>query len=169
MRLPTSAEVRAWPYQLYGWLDESGGVEHLCYASGLLLVISGSAGNAASYLAATNFAGLAEAPILGRVVEGVRHILLFLATLGGTSVLIGGYLAEKRYNTFLCSIFVGLGCGLGLLGVASDLFGIAPNPVGVVSYLLSFTRGMAGVGTLLALIAQVRLLFPHKPRRAFGE
>jgi hypothetical protein len=162
------ADVRTFPGSVYAWLDEEGGVEHLCYASGLLLVISGSAGNAASYIAVTQFGGLSQT-FLGPVVEGVRHILLFLATLGGTSVLIGGYLAEKRANTFLCSLFVGLGCGLGLLGVASDLLALAPNPAGLVSYLLSFTRGMAGLGTLLAVIAQVRLLFPHNPARPFGE
>jgi hypothetical protein len=148
------------------WFADAAGVHHVCYASGLLLILGGSSGSAASYLAVADLAGpLARTP-LGPVVEGLKQLLVLFATLGGTSVLIGGYLAEKRAHTLLCSAFVALGCGLGLLGAAQDVAALAAHPSGLVGYLTGFGRGLAGLGTLLGLAAQVRLLFPYaKPGR----
>ena len=134
----------------------------LAYAGGLILCVAGSAGNAATQLRVAEMVDrwLDEDSffVLKAGLDGVRVVLAAIAALGGTSVLIGGYLAEKRRPRFVCSTFISIGAGLALIGFVVQLGAAIVGKGSTLGYVASIVTTVTGVGSLLALLAQVRLL-----------
>lgn len=130
--------------------------EALAYVGGVLLLVGGGAGSAVFYVLLTAMA--AElVPELGPAFRVLQLAFLLVAALGGASVLVGGYLAETRRPRLLCSTFIALGAGMGLAGLALQLVSLVRGQGDPAQ----FARGwltVAGLGTVFALLAQVRLV-----------
>jgi hypothetical protein len=90
----------------------------LSVVSGLLLVVSGISGSTGVY--GTVFSALAlfvnDAFVLS-VLWAVSLALVFLASLGGFAVMLGGYLIY-RSQVMLGEFVMGLGAGVGVPGLA---------------------------------------------------
>lgn len=129
--------------------------EGLAYLGGVLLLVGGGGGSAAFYVLLTSLA--AElVPGLGPVFRALQFAFVLVAALGGASVLVGGYLVEKRRPRLLCSTFIALGAGMGLAGLALQVVSLVRGHGDPAQ----FARGwltVAGLGTVFALLAQVRL------------
>lgn len=130
----------------------------LAYAGGLLLLVGGGSGSASDALLVVAAADGVTPRTVEPVLAALEALLIFAATFGGTAVLIGGYVAEKRGHPWAATLLIMLGAGLGLLGFFLRLAERATDPVSLVAYVAGFLTGLVGLGTLLALLAQVRLV-----------
>lgn len=115
--------------------------------AGILLLISGISG-LATWETIKNF--VTENIIDNVVVQIVFAILIFIASLGGLSVIAGGLLIGKN-NIRTGKLLIMLGAGLGLIGL---IFSV------VVAYVEgSLTSGsffsIGTVGLVLSIIARV--------------
>lgn len=84
------------------------------------------------------------------LVEIIFAILLFIASLGGISVMIGGYLIGKN-NVKTGKFFIMLGAGIGLIGLLiSIIIGIIQESI---TFGVFFTIGATGL--ILSIIARM--------------
>jgi hypothetical protein len=115
--------------------------------AGLLLLISGTSG-VSKWATIQDFVSINI--IENYIVEIIFAVLIFIASLGGLSVIIGGILIGK--NRIITGKFlILLGAGLGLIGlIFSIIITVFEGSLTLGSY---FTIG--GIGLILSIIARL--------------
>lgn len=82
-------------------------------------------------------------------VQIVFAILIFIASLGGVSVIIGGLLIGKN-KVLAGKVFISLGAGMGLIGlIVSVVLAVAEN-----SFIIGAYISVGGIGLILSIIAR---------------
>jgi hypothetical protein len=141
------------PYH-FGDILKNGLSVALALIGGILLFQAswvGSVGfiaDIATYVAA-NFPAAAEAITL------VLTILLYIASLGGIAVIIGGILiAIERVGTG--KFVIGLGAGVGLFGLIIMLVEafLAGGTAALTDILLLISQSMAWIGVIMSIVAR---------------
>ncbi|WP_455391735.1 hypothetical protein [[Eubacterium] cellulosolvens] len=123
----------------------------LAVIGGLLILIGGGTGMAAFL---TEISDIIQDLLGGpnQVVEIIFLILIFIAALGGLSVMLGGLLIYKNH-ILLGKILIALGAGLGLIGLIIGL--ISATAQGKVTQFFAwFTTSFLGLGIILSLVAR---------------
>lgn len=90
-------------------------VANAAYLAGVILLLAGATGNAVLYVYLIDLAAPHLPLELREVASLVSFLLVFLASLGGVSVILGGYLIERGHR-IPGKFVVGLGAGSSLLG-----------------------------------------------------
>jgi hypothetical protein len=117
--------------------------------AGILLLISGVSG-LATWEAISNF--VTTNVIDNYVVQIIFAVLIFIASLGGLSVIIGGLLIGKD-KVGTGKLFITLGAGLGLIGlIVSIIVAIMENNFTIGSYF-----SVGAIGLILSIIARVMI------------
>lgn len=124
----------------------------LSILSGILLIISGTRGSIGIYgMIFSILASFVEDALILSILGAVALTLMFLASLGGFSVILGGYLVYKS-KVRLGRFIIGLGAGVGIPGLLLTLFTF------IVRQNVSAVMAQHGVvgwtGILLSLIAR---------------
>jgi hypothetical protein len=115
--------------------------------AGILLLLSGISG-VSTWEAIRNF--VITHIIDNYIVQIIFAILIFIASLGGISVIIGGYLIGKD-SIRTGKLFIILGAGLGLIGlIFSIVIAIMENNFTIGSY---FSVGFLGL--FLSIVARI--------------
>lgn len=119
----------------------------IAIVAGILLLVAGMSG-AAAWEAIKTFA---TTYIIDNIaVQIVFVILIFIASLGGISVIIGGLLIGKnkvRTGKFTIS----LGVGMGLIGLmVSIVVAVVTN-----SLIIGEFMSVGGIGLILSIVARV--------------
>lgn len=119
----------------------------IAIAAGILLFVAGVSGVAAWETIKT----FVTAYIIDNIaVQIVFVILIFIASLGGISVIIGGLLIGKnkvRTGKFTIS----LGAGIGLIGlIVSIVMAVVAN-----SLIIGEFMSVGGIGLILSIVARV--------------
>ena len=115
--------------------------------AGLLLLIEGISGFAA-WTTIKEF--VADNVTDNEIVMYIFVILIFIASLGGISVIIGGLLIGKnkvRTGKFI----IALGAGLGLIGlIVSIIIGLTEG-----SFTLNSLITLGAIGLILSIVARM--------------
>jgi len=106
----------------------------IAIAAGILLIISGISGMA-TWETIKNY--VLNNVTDNEIVQIVFAILIFIASLGGLSVIIGGVLIGK-YKIGLGKLFITLGAGLGIIGL-------------IFSIIVAYTEDSLTLGTFFSL------------------
>ena len=122
--------------------------------SGILLVISGTHGSAGIYGSLIHaLASGIEDPIILKVSEVILLLLFLLASLGGFSVIFGGYLIY-RLKVRLGKFVIGIGTGIGIPGL---LFSILISAISNnISEMVAQYSVVGWTGILLSIIARLK-------------
>ena len=115
--------------------------------AGILLLISGISG-LATWETIKNFV---TANIIDNyIVQIIFVVLLFIASLGGISVIIGGLLIGKdKIGTG--KLFISLGAGLGLIGLlVSIIIAFMENNFTIGSFF-----SVGAIGLILSIVARL--------------
>ena len=115
--------------------------------AGILLLISGVSG-LATWEVIRNF--VTTNVIDNYIVQIIFAVLIFIASLGGLSVIIGGLLIGKdRVGTG--KLFITLGAGLGLIGlIISIIVAVMENNFTIGSFF-----SVGAIGLILSIIARL--------------
>jgi hypothetical protein len=115
--------------------------------AGILLLISGVSG-LATWEAIKNF--VTTNVIDNFIVQIIFVVLIFIASLGGLSVIIGGLLIGKdRIGTG--KLFITLGAGLGLIGlIISIIVAVMENNFTIGSFF-----SVGAIGLILSIVARL--------------
>jgi len=115
--------------------------------AGILLLISGVSGLAA-WESIRNF--VTTNVIDNFIVQIIFVVLIFIASLGGLSVIIGGLLIGKdRIGTG--KLFITLGAGLGLIGlIISIIVAVMENNFTIGSFF-----SVGAIGLILSIVARL--------------
>ena len=115
--------------------------------AGILLLISGISG-LATWETIKNFVTVNV--IDNYIVQIIFVVLIFIASLGGLSVIIGGLLIGKdRIGTG--KLFITLGAGLGLIGlIISIIVAVMENNFTIGSFF-----SVGAVGLILSIVARL--------------
>ena len=115
--------------------------------AGILLLISGISG-LATWETIKNF--VTDNIIDNYIVQIIFVVLLFIASLGGISVIIGGLLiAKDKIRTG--KLFISLGAGLGLIGlIISVIVAIMENNFTIGSFF-----SVGAIGLILSIVARL--------------
>ena len=115
--------------------------------AGILLLISGISG-LATWETIKNF--VTDNIIDNYIVQIIFVVLLFIASLGGISVIIGGLLiAKDKIRTG--KLFVSLGAGLGLIGLlVSIIIAFMENNFTIGSFF-----SVGAIGLILSIVARL--------------
>lgn len=119
----------------------------IAIVAGILLLVAGMNGVAAWEAIKT----FVTTHIIDNIaVQIVFAILIFIASLGGISVIIGGLLIGKnRVMTGKFIIF--LGAGMGLIGlIVSTIVAVMGNPLAIGEFM-----SVGGIGLILSIVARV--------------
>jgi len=115
--------------------------------AGILLLISGVSG-LATWEAISNF--VTTNVIDNYIVQIIFAVLIFIASLGGLSVIIGGLLIGKD-KVGTGKFFITLGAGLGLIGlIVSIIVAIMENNFTIGSFF-----SVGAIGLILSIIARM--------------
>jgi len=115
--------------------------------AGILLLISGVSG-LATWEAISNF--VTTNVIDNYIVQIIFAVLIFIASLGGLSVIIGGLLIGKD-KVGTGKFFITLGAGLGLIGlIVSIIVTIMENNFTIGSFF-----SVGAIGLILSIIARM--------------
>lgn len=125
---------------------------------GILLLAAGASGSATFFVGAITLGADYFPDFLRPALAALASVLRFVAALGGISVVVGGFLAARHAPRLLCSILITLGAGVGLVGFAFHVAMLLAQGQGLFPILAGFAAGLAGIGALLALIAQIKLI-----------
>lgn len=123
----------------------------LSFLSGILLIIAGTTGSVGVYGAVLSaLIQSSQETIVRSVLEWIALTLVLLASLGGFSVILGGYLIYKSQMR-LGKLIIGLGIGVGIPGLLLAVSaGIATQDFSVVIA----QHGIIGwTGIALAILA----------------
>jgi hypothetical protein len=121
----------------------------IAFIAGILLLISGVSG-LATWEAIKSF--VTENIIDNYIVQIVFGILIFIASLGGISVIIGGFLIGKE-KIRSGKLFISLGAGLGIIGlIFSIIVAIMENNLTIGSF---FSVGF--IGLVLSIVARLMI------------
>jgi len=120
--------------------------------SGALLIVSGTTGSIGVYgMILSLIARFVDDALVLRILEVVALVLLFLASLGGLSVILGGYLIYKS-SVRVGKLIIGIGAGMGIPGLLLTLFPL------VITRDVSAVIAQHGIigwsGIILSLIAR---------------
>jgi len=89
----------------------------LAILSGVLLIASGTRGSIGVYgIILSTIASFVEDTIIVSILDVVTLILILLASLGGVSVILGGYLIRKS-QVILGKFIIAIGAGIGIPGL----------------------------------------------------
>jgi len=115
--------------------------------AGILLLISGVSG-LATWEAIKNF--VTANVIDNYIVQIIFVVLIFIASLGGISVIIGGLLIGKdKIGTG--KLFISLGAGLGLIGLlVSIIIAFMENNFTIGSFF-----SVGAIGLILSIVARL--------------
>jgi hypothetical protein len=96
-------------------------------------------------------------PTVAEVVTLILTILLYIASLGGIAVIIGGILIavdQIRIGKFV----IGLGAGIGLVGLIIMLVEayLAGGVAALTDILTLISQSIAWIGVILSIIARSR-------------
>ena len=123
----------------------------LALVGGLLILIAGGTGMAAFL---SDLKDIIE-DLMGssnQTLETIFWILIFIAALGGISVMIGGLLIIKNH-VVIGKILIALGAGMGIIGLILSL--ITTTYRGESGEFLTWlTTSFMGIGLILSLIAR---------------
>jgi len=115
--------------------------------AGILLLISGISG-LATWEAIKNF--VTNNIVDNYIVQIVFVVLIFIASLGGLSVIIGGLLIGKD-KIVSGKLFISLGAGLGLIGlIISVIVAIMENNFTIGSFF-----SVGAIGLILSIVARL--------------
>jgi len=119
----------------------------IAFFAGILLLISGVSGFA-TWDAIRNFVTINI--IDNYIVQMIFAVLIFIASLGGLSVIIGGLLIGKdKIRTG--KSFIILGAGLGLIGlIVSIIVAVIENNFTIGSFF-----SIGAIGLILSIIARL--------------
>lgn len=129
----------------------------LCVAGGVMLIVSGAAGNVGIIdMVAEIAATIPELQPYLPTIELVRHALGILASLGGNIVLIGGFLLTIEHLR-LGKFLIGAGAGMGIFGLIINIaemiyttgFGATLN------WIIAMAMTMNGGAILLTILARM--------------
>ena len=115
--------------------------------AGILLLISGISG-LATWETIKNF--VTANVIDNYIVQIIFVVLIFIASLGGISVIIGGLLIGKdKIGTG--KLFISLGAGLGLIGlIVSIIIAFMENNFTIGSFF-----SVGAIGLILSIVARL--------------
>jgi hypothetical protein len=115
--------------------------------AGILLLISGISG-LATWETIKNF--VTANVIDNYIVQIIFAVLIFIASLGGISVIIGGLLIGKdKIGTG--KLFISLGAGLGLIGLlVSIIIAFMENNFTIGSFF-----SVGAIGLILSIVARL--------------
>jgi len=115
--------------------------------AGILLLISGISG-LATWEAIKNF--VTTNIIDNYIVQIVFVVLIFIASLGGISVIIGGlFIGKDKIGSG--KLFISLGAGLGLIGlIISVVVAIMENNFTIGSFF-----SVGAIGLILSIVARL--------------
>ena len=115
--------------------------------AGILLIISGISGMA-TWETIKNY--VINNVTDNEIVQIVFAILIFIASLGGISVIVGGLLIGKN-KIGLGKLFITLGAGLGIIGlIFSIIVAFTEDSLTLGSF---FSIGMLGL--ILSIVARI--------------
>ena len=115
--------------------------------AGILLLISGVSG-LATWEAIRNFVTTNIAD--NYIVQIIFAVLIFIASLGGLSVIIGGLLIGRN-KIGTGKLFITLGAGLGLIGlIVSIVVAVMENNFTIGSFF-----SVGAIGLILSIIARL--------------
>jgi len=121
----------------------------LAIVAGILLLIAGVSG-LATWETIKEF--VTEHVVDNSIVQVVFAVLIFIASLGGISVIIGGLLIWKdtiKTGKFLIT----LGAGLGLIGlIFSIIVGIIEGSFAIGSFF-----SIGAIGLIISIIARLKI------------
>jgi hypothetical protein len=119
----------------------------IAIVAGILLIISGVSGMA-TWGTIKDYVTMHVTD--NEVVQIVFAILIFIASLGGISVIIGGLLVGKN-RIGLGKLFITLGAGLGIIGlIFSIIVAYTEDSLALGSF---FSIGMLGL--ILSIVARI--------------
>ena len=115
--------------------------------AGILLLISGVSG-LATWEAIKNF--VTANVVDNYIVQLIFVVLIFIASLGGISVIIGGLLIWKdKIGTG--KLFITLGAGLGLIGlIISIIVAVMEN-----NFMIGSFFSVGAIGLILSIVARL--------------
>ena len=122
-------------------------VMRIAIIAGLLLIIAGISG-LATWETIKDF--VTTHIVDNSIIQIVFAILIFIASLGGIAVIIGGILIGKN-SVGLGKFIIALGAGLGLIGL-------------IFSFLITYIEGnltigsffsLGAIGLILSIIARI--------------
>jgi len=127
----------------------------LCIVGGLILWLSNAEGSLGYFGLLENIESYPELAAIAWIVQLVLAVLLFLAGLGGISVIAGGYLlTTNRFGTG--KLLIGLGAGMGVIGFIVSLVSmITTNAPELLNYLALLSQGGVLTGSVLSVIARM--------------
>ena len=115
--------------------------------AGILLLISGVSG-LATWEAIRNFVTTNIAD--NYIVQIIFAVLIFIASLGGLSVIIGGLLIGRN-KIGTGKLFITLGAGLGLIGlIVSIVVAVMEN-----NFTIGRFFSIGAIGLILSIIARL--------------
>jgi hypothetical protein len=115
--------------------------------AGILLIISGISG-LATWETIKNF--VINNIIDNFIVQIIFAILIFIASLGGISVIAGGFLIG-RDNIRTGKLFIALGAGLGLFGlIVSIIVTLMEN-----NFIIGSFFSVGAIGIILSIVARL--------------
>ena len=115
--------------------------------AGILLLISGVSG-LATWEVIRDF--VTTNIIYNYIVQIIFAVLIFIASLGGLSVIIGGILIA-RDNIRTGKLFITLGAGLGLIGlIFSIIVAVMENNFTIGSFF-----SVGAIGLILSIVARL--------------
>lgn len=127
----------------------------LAVVAGVLLIISGSSGGTGVWGAVLQLIIDEIGGVVGAVAGGVLTVLAVLASLGGVTVIVGGfciYFSRITTGRLLNSI----GASMGIIGL---LIAFISAVAGGWVYLISLAAGLlttvGGLGVLLSVVSSV--------------
>jgi hypothetical protein len=119
----------------------------IAIVAGLLLLIAGVSG-VASWQSIKNF--VTTHIMDNSIIQIVFVILIFIASLGGISVIVGGLLIGKN-EIGIGKFIISLGAGLGLIGlIFSIIVAIMEKNLTISSFL-----SIGAIGLILSIIARI--------------
>ncbi len=124
----------------------------LSILSGVLLFVSGTQGSIGVYgIIIDMISSFVEDALLLSILNAVALILILLASLGGISVILGGYMIYKS-RVILGKFIIGIGAGMGVPGLLLTLFTLLINRD--ISIVIAQHGIIGWTGIILSLIAR---------------
>jgi hypothetical protein len=122
---------------------------------GILLLIEGATGSIGFLSLLQEANTIPELADFIWIIDLILWVLLILASGGGITVIVGGYLmTTDRVGTG--KFVVGIGAGMGLIGLLISLYPIltAYGVGGVVDFLTIASQSAGWVGAVLTIIGR---------------
>jgi len=127
----------------------------LAIAGGILLLLSGVTGSLGLFGTLLELLTEFLSPPYDQIAYYIMMVLSFFASLGGGSVLLGGFLLYLNHIT-TGKLLIRLGCGTGVLGF---LVLVYPEAMKGSEALLAFLTELAGSTGLLGIALSVSAMW----------